>query len=150
MIKISNKKGFTLIEVLFSFMILTLFISVTQATLTNMIQVGKMNAQAYADLLVYSGTFESFISGVSTEADVTSLSGATSNRFISNSYSSFDSLITNGAIITTTDFSYADVSGSAYNPNLKDNFYLSVTSFTKSDGIGGGPYYFVVSNITER
>lgn len=150
MIKILNKKGFTIIEVLFSFMFLTLFIGVTQTSLTNIIQVGKMNSEKYEEVLLYTGEFESFIQSVSTEADVTSLAGASTTRFVSNSYSSFDALATGGGITTTTDFYYTDVSGSAYNPNLKDNFYFNITRFTKADGISGGPYYFVVSNIAER
>lgn len=148
MLKLSNNKGFTLVEILIAFTMLAVMSSLSFATINNINIINSNNIAAQKAINEYTSTFDSFINGVLTEENYNALGAdAVGTRIFSNTYTMFNKLEST-SINTTTEFYYNDYEYDSALYTKKENININIISFTKSDNIVGGPSYFVVSSVS--
>lgn len=142
----NNNKGFTMIEILFAMGFLAMSMSATQMTLDTLNKMNVLNDLKYKEVFEYTSEFEGYVSGVSSLADLTSLTNPDVTVYTATCYTTFDSLTTDNAYDSAQwRFYYKTglVPGAddyTYNP-----YSRNIHTFVKRGTESSLAYYFVVS-----
>lgn len=170
MFKLKNKKGFTMVEVIFAFGFLTMAMTTTLHSLTTIANITQNNKASYHELIEYSQTFEEFIKDVRTLDDANNLAGALTSNVTSSikSYTTFDVLTTSNVpniestgtmplffykqnLVAGSDDPSYKLHNQTSSSSTSDNVQVILTTVRKAHAdIDKPPYYFVISIKDER
>lgn len=174
--KLKNKKGFTIVEIIFAFGCLTMSMTTTLHTLTTIATITSNNRVAYLELIDYSSEFDDFIKDINVVEDAPP--GARTISLDSStfkSYTTYDVVTTNnvpidpttlefptlatsmpafyykqGLVAGSDDNSYKLHNQTSSSMSSVDNVQVKIHTIRKEFApIHTDPYYFVVSIFNE-
>lgn len=177
--KLKNKKGFTLVEIIFAFAFLTASMTTTFQTLQTLAKVTSNHKELYLSIVDYTTTFDEFVKDVRTLDDANTLAGAnvtSLNNTTIKSYTTFDLVTTSNVPVDPTTLLYPTLATTMplfhYRENLipgadDDSYKLHNQSSSGSttgeqvqikiatvrkqfNAISNDPYYLVISILNER
>lgn len=151
--KLSNSKGFTIMEVICAVAILAMGMTCALYSITAVNQINSTNSAIAKEAYDYTAEFENYVSGGTNIADVLNLSDVDIVTTTVSCYSTFGVLNTSPdeTNIAYTNFEYLLYTDPSGNPTVASNpsretFLLTIHTYYKdtTDRPVNAPYYFVV------